>query len=195
MQEDLDIKISMLLDDELASEEALKIFNRIRNESALRAKWVRYNIASCACKEKSMLLTDFSFFDRVSKALELEPAIVAPKPKARKMPPRIPGFSLALAASAAVVAVVVWSGMVELRDSPENKFNRNALAVSTPIRSPSPSIQAPARLLPAKLNPGHKQTLPKRLNDYLITHNESTYTTGAQTMMPYARVISYSNDK
>ncbi|MGH8474159.1 MAG: RseA family anti-sigma factor [Methylococcales bacterium] len=196
MQEDLDIKISMLMDDELACKEALKIFNRIRNESVFRAKWIRYNIASCACKAQSMILTDFNFFDRVSKALEQEPAIVAPKSRASKKLARISSVSLALAASAAVVAVIIWSGMAGLPgSSPPNTSDRNALAVSTPIEAPSAPIQAPAPWLPAKLDSAHKQNFPKRLNDYLITHNESTYTTGAQTMMPYARVISYSKDK
>lgn len=195
MQEDPDIKISMLLDDELASEEALKIFNRIRNESALRAKWIRYHIISCACKEKSSIMTDAGFFDRVSKALEQEPTVIAPKLNTARKLSKIPVFSLALAASVALVSVILWSGIVGLpENAPTNVTNGDRLALSNPALNSSPPIKTSARLQPARL-PAQKQILPKRFNDYLITHNESTYTSGAQTMMPYARVISYSNNQ
>ncbi|MGH8557219.1 MAG: sigma-E factor negative regulatory protein, partial [Methylococcales bacterium] len=176
MQEDLDIKISMLLDGELASGEALKVFNRIRNESALRAKWMRYNIASFAFKEKSAMFTDAGFFDRVSRALEHEAPIVGPNPGARKKLLPNPAYSMALAASVALVAVIVWSGIPSSTGTPDNRSNRSGLVAT--------QGEAPAPVLPVKLEPAERPALPKRFNDYLITHNESTYTTGAQTMMP-----------
>ncbi len=194
MQEDLDIKISMLLDDELASEEAMKIFNRIRNESALRAKWIRYNIASCAFKEKSTIFTDTGFFDRVSRALEHEAQIAGPSPDRRKKLLLNPAFATALAASVTLVAVIVWSAIPSLPGAPDNRSNQsNQSNQSALVASTQSKVAAPG--LPAKLKPTERPALPRRFNDYLITHNESTYTTGAQTMMPYARVISYSNDK
>ncbi|MGH8550758.1 MAG: sigma-E factor negative regulatory protein [Methylococcales bacterium] len=183
MQEELDIKISMLLDDELESREALEMFTRIRNESALRAKWLRYNAASCAFRGRSASLPDSGFFDRVSKALDGEVQVVRPGALARKKPLRMTSLAVALA----VVGVVVWSGISSL-NNPGNHFNPVSLIFSTQTE-----VRAP--LVPVESKPSENPALPGRLSDYLITHNESTYTTGAPTMMPFARVVSFSDGR
>jgi negative regulator of sigma E activity len=188
MQEDLDIKISMLLDDELESREALRLFTRIRNESTLRAKWLRYNAVSCAFRGKSAILPDSNFFDRVSKALDEEAQVARPRAFPRRKPLRMTSIAVALAASVAVIAVIVWSGVPGLFNNPGNPFNGVDLVFFKRTASHAPALPIPAK---ADQNPA----VPRRLNDYLITHNESTYTTGAQTMMPFARVVSYTYDR
>lgn len=187
MQEDADIKISMLLDGELKSREALNILNRIRNESLVRAKWMRYNVVSCALKEKAKVFPDTGFCDRVSKALEQEVLFVAAKTSLRKFPLRNPLIATALAASIAAIGVMVWTGFPYSPSPSDSRSNQAGLFLS--------SQSGNARVLPSKSEPAHRPALPNRLNDYLITHNESTYTTGTQTMMPYAQVISYRYDR
>ena len=190
MQEDLELKISMLLDDELDSEEAVNVLNRIRNEPELRAKWLRYGAARCALKGEAVALSGNELFDRISRAVDREDAVVKPlvfSPK--RSYPKL-SATLALAASVAVVAVIIWSGIPATVNSVIQQSNQVALAV-TPIKSPS----AATAVVPVKTLPEEVQTLPKRWNDYLITHNESAYTTGTQAVMPYARVISYSYDR
>jgi negative regulator of sigma E activity len=190
MQEELDIKISMLLDDELESKEALKVFGQIRNDSELRSKWLRYNAVSCVLKGKPLILPDEGFLNRISRALDQEAlpgkAVVLP----RKSPVHKLPVALAIAASLTVAAVIMWSG---LPDFPDN-FLRPSNQLSI-VKHSSPEVPAPAAPVQAQSEPSDTGALPQRLTDYLITHNESTYSTGSQAVMPYARVISYSYDR
>ena len=130
MQEDLDIKISMLLDGELESEEALKIFARIRNEPELRAKWVRYNAVSCAFRGKSAVVPDENFFKRVSNALEQETHAFEPSVFSRKRPLGMPSMAAALAASVAVAGIVYWSGISGPMINPAKRAERIDVAAS-----------------------------------------------------------------
>lgn len=190
MQEDLDIKISMLLDDELDSEEALNVLSRIQNEPELRAKWLRYSAVRCALKGEAVVLSGNELFERISTAVVREAEVVKPVAFSRKMVHQKLSATLALAASVAVVAVIIWSGIPASINSVIQQSNQVALAV-TPIQAPA----AATAVVPVESGPDETQTLPKRWNDYLITHNESAYTSGTQAVMPYARVISYSHDR
>ncbi|MCI0733640.1 MAG: hypothetical protein L0Y38_07440, partial [Methylococcaceae bacterium] len=166
----------------------LEMFTRIRNESQLRAKWLRYNAASCAFRGKRAILPDSGFFDRVSKALDEEAHVVRQSTFPRKKPPRVTLIAAALAASVAMLGVIIWSGIPASLDRLGDHFNRVGL-----VFSPRSEVRAPVVPFASKLDAS--PAFPKRLNDYLITHNESTYTTGAQPMMPFARVVSYSYDR
>ncbi len=187
MQEELDIKISMLLDDELESEEALKIFSRIRNDSELRSKWLRYNAASCVLKGKPGMLPDDGFLDRISNALAQETLAAKPDVLRRKNPRHKLPVALAIAASVAVAAVIIWPGVPF---SIDNVIRHFSLVNFSPLE-----VAGPAASVQLQSEPAETGALPQRLNDYLITHNESTYTTGSLAVMPYARVISYSTDR
>lgn len=189
MQEDSDIKISMLLDGELEPQEALEILTRIRNESALRAKWLRYNAASCACKGNSAIVPDYGFLERVSKALDAETQLGGLNGFSRRKPPRITSIVVALAASVAVVGVMLWSGV----PASINTLSNDVLPVS--LVFPPQKTEQRIPVISVKSKPDRSPASPRRLNDYLITHNESTYSTDAQTMMPFARVVTYSYDR
>ncbi|MGR9105720.1 MAG: sigma-E factor negative regulatory protein [Gammaproteobacteria bacterium] len=185
MQEGLDLKLSMLLDGELESQDALEILSRMRDEPALRVKWLRYNVVSCACKGNSMLLSDPGFFDRVSKLLDQEAGNVKSIAPAAKKTLRMLSITTALAASVAVVGVIAWSRIPSSLTIPNYGVKQITLATS----KPNETLSRPA--LPVVSQPDENQIRPRRFNDYLITHNESTYTTGTQPVIPYARVISY----
>lgn len=182
MQDGLEIKISMLLDGELKPEEALKVLNRIKNEPTLRAKWLRYNAVSCAFKEKPAVLPDAGFFDRVSQAVSEQPIVLSPR-TTKKKPRRIPSIAAALAASVAVLAILFWSA---IPSSLSTLSNEPRLLTSTQSGSSPRAVSVQS---------SGSRTFPRRFNDYLITHNGSSYTAGAQTIVPYARTVGYSSDR
>lgn len=184
MQDDLDIKISMLLDGELESQEALKILTKMKSEPELRAKWARYNAVSSAFKAKPVVVPDTGFFDRVADALDKEPIVLSPGniPEKRRLRP--PSIAAALAASVAILGVVFWTTV----HSPINDYpNEPRLLTST-------QNETPVATVPVKAHTTPKRIFPRRFNDYLITHNGSSYTAGAQRIIPYAQTVSYSSD-
>ncbi len=177
MQEDLDLKVSMLVDGELDPAEAIRVLDEIRQNPQLRAKWNRYNAASLSMKSHSKVFPDATFFDKVSQVLESEPVILNPSRSRKKASNRF-AYAAALAASFVIVGFFAWSMVPK-------EFNQ----------SPIEPILSTVETYPANVQLVNQLSVPRRLNDYLITHNESAYQSGGQNILSYARVVSYSTEK
>ncbi len=173
--------MSMLVDDELDSEEALQVLSQIRNNPELREKWNRYQSMSYSLRHDSVVLPKPTFFDAVNQALESEATVIGPMIANEKRVQNIPAVVLALAASVVGVAIFSWSNF--------------ATNLETPLKSTvaAQTVESPATVQKVQL--AKAPEVPERLNDYLITHDESTYSSGTQSMLPYARVVSYSSSK
>ncbi len=181
MYEDLETKMSMLVDDELDSEEALQVLSEISTNPALRAKWNRYKSMSYVLKHDSVVLPKASFFDGVSQALDAEPTIIGPSISRKKHRQYYPAITAALAASIVAVAIFIGSNFpIGLNKSVET-------TVASTEKERPVAIQ--------KVRYAKNSTVPSRLNDYLITHDESTYSVGTQRMFPYARVVSHNSSQ
>jgi len=175
MLEDYEKKMALLLDNELSVREALDVLQQIEKSEQLKLKWNRYNISSSALKSNIFPVVDLT--SQLSKRLESEPAIlVTQHKKASSYKGKM--IAAALAASVALVTVITMS-----------KFEEPSLidnAIPTvAVKSPPPSID------PLLAIDSESPTLNPRFNRYLFTHNESTYETGMQGILPYARVVSY----
>lgn len=179
MQDDLEIKMSMLIDDELNSEEALEVLSQIRNDPQLREKWNRYKSMSYSLRHDSVVLPKPSFFDSVSQALEREVTTIGPVIAKESRGKKLPAIMMALAASIAGVAIFSWSNFASNLENPLQQTVASKVS-ATPTKLP-------------KVQLANSPAVPSRLNDYLITHDESIYSAGSQTMLPYARVVSYSS--
>jgi sigma-E factor negative regulatory protein RseA len=178
MQDELKQNICSLIDDELSKSAALRLFEQIEADVNTRAQWERYNFISHVIKTGTGILPDAEFVGRVSRALEHEPVMLVPSWS--KVGFRRKAASTALAASVAVISVIAlhpWSS------STQEAFGPLAIAENRPVSANGDLRQQPGS--------GHADS---RLNDYLVTHNETTYMVGTPGMLPYARVVSY-NDK
>ncbi len=181
MQENLEIKMSMLVDDELDSEETLQVLSEISTNPELRAKWNRYKSMSYALRHDSVVLPKPNFFDSVSQDLDSEPTIIGPTIARQKPRQFYPAIAAAVAASIVAVAIFTWSNL------PMGLNKPLGTAVVSTVKEQPIAIQ--------KVRFGKSPSVPSRLNDYLITHDESTYSAGTQSMLPYARVVSHSSSQ
>lgn len=96
-------RISALMDGELEQHEIAETLQALRRNEELRAEWRDGQLIGAALRGERKL--DFDVAARVMSAIDMEPTVMAPAPR------RVAGWQrpvLALAASAAGVAVVAW---------------------------------------------------------------------------------------
>jgi sigma-E factor negative regulatory protein RseA len=96
-------RISALMDGELEQHEVVETLRALRRSDELRTEWRDGHLIGAALRGERRL--DLDVTARVMSAIDLEPTVMAPKP-GRMADWRRP--ALALAASAAGVAVVAW---------------------------------------------------------------------------------------
>ena len=101
--EDMKTRISALMDGELEDHEIAETLRALRRNEALRDQWCDCQLIGAALRGERGL--DIDVAARVMSALELEPTVMAP---ARRSTADWHRPVLALAASAAGVAVVAW---------------------------------------------------------------------------------------
>jgi sigma-E factor negative regulatory protein RseA len=147
--EDMKTRISALMDGELESHEVAETLRTLRRSPEMRSEWCDCQLIGAALRRERGLGIDVTA--RVMAAIEAEPTIMAPKP-GREIEWRRP--ALALAASAAGVAVVAWLALA-------------------PGRDPSPLLAtvAPAvkRVPLVAQSQSQLQSTP-RLQEYLVAH-------------------------
>jgi sigma-E factor negative regulatory protein RseA len=177
MHEDLNQKISQLLDDELNRHETLSLLKKMQSDSDLKDKLDRYGAISHALKTEIFLLPEPDFSAKISQQIRLEPTYLLPKPKPRqfKRSHRI----LAAAASIAVVSVIVGRGL----NFPSAEIQTSSVMQMPVTASSSPLVSAPQ---------SEQYPVNKQINDYLQAHNSSVYINGQANFQPYTRVTAYS---
>ncbi len=175
MRQDLDQKISLLIDNELDHEEALSLLANIKQQEKLSQTMARYEAISHSLKAESFLSADVGFVSRISQEIAKEPTYFLPQ---KKQPRFLQKSLLALAATVTAVAVLVGSGM----DSGEVKF-KSSLVVAEKTTE--------VDKINEKIN---QKPFNERFNEYLQAHNDSLYTNGEVAPLPYARLAGYGQE-
>jgi negative regulator of sigma E activity len=165
-------KLSALLDDELSVSDARTLLSKMANDSSASHKWRRYNLAREAMQQKTVLLTDANFADRVSKLIQDEPIAFSPRAKSEVRLEKI--FTYAIAASLALAAVLVARSFVVNPESGAAMIAMNAKSASSVMTA---SVK------------------DRDLDEYLTLHDETTYLSGSQGMLPTIRLVSGSNSR
>jgi sigma-E factor negative regulatory protein RseA len=104
-------RISALIDGELEDHEIAGTLRALRASEELRAEWRECHLLGAALRGEREL--DIDVVARVMSALDPEPTVMAPAPR------RMPAWqrpAMALAASAAGVAVVAWLALAPVGD-------------------------------------------------------------------------------
>lgn len=96
-------ELSALFDGEMEKHQSRPLFAALRSDETLRDSWTDYQLIGDALRAEPGLDCDIT--SRVMSSLEDEPVVLAP---ARRRQTAWQGSALALAASAAGVAVVGW---------------------------------------------------------------------------------------
>lgn len=186
MPEQLKQKISQLLDDELAPDQALGLLETLRSDLALQATYQRYEAISHALKTEVFLTADASFAAKIQQQIQQEPSYLLPQ---RKPKPQWRNHqTLAIAAAMALVAVLVGQSLTFMHESKLPTSAPPALAQQTPPPASPLQIAQQQAKAAADIN---QIPLNKRINEYLQAHNNSVYNQ-ADTFQPYARVTTYS---
>ncbi len=138
-------RISALMDGELEGHEIAATLKELHRSEDLRSEWCDCQLIGAALRDESEL--DIDVAARVMAALETEPTVIAP---AHRRADAWQRPLLALAASAAGVAVVAWLAL-----APGSEL--------APAREP---VLASAKQVAA---PAQAQSTP-RLQEYLVAH-------------------------
>ncbi len=96
-------RISALMDGELESHEIAETLRDLKRNGELRSEWCDCHLIGAALRGEREL--DIDVAAKVMSAIDLEPTVMAPGSRRR---PEWRGPALALAASAAGVALVAW---------------------------------------------------------------------------------------
>lgn len=159
------MRVSALMDGELAGAEPQETLRALRADSSLRREWGDFHVIGDALRREGGLGVDIT--SRVMAAIETEPAILVPGPRRRSV-----GLSrslLALAASVAGVAVVGW---IALGDAARNDVPRGGGTLAV---APAPTVSA---------------SLPPRLQEYLVAHQAHAPSNTPVGATRYIRAVS-----
>ena len=165
-------KLSALMDDELSVSDARTLLGKMAKDSDLSHKWRRYTLTREAMLHKNILLTDVGFADRVAQRIQEEPVAFSPRAKSEVRLEKI--FTYAIAASLSLAAVLVAKSFVANPGSGAEMIAMNAKGSSSVMTA---SVK------------------DRDLNEYLTLHDETTYLSGAQGMLPTIRLVSGSNSR
>ncbi|MCF8198404.1 MAG: sigma-E factor negative regulatory protein [Sulfuritalea sp.] len=139
-------RISALMDGELEDHELAETLRALHKSEDLRGQWCDCQLLGAALRDERELGIDV--VSRVMTALELEPTVMVPPKRSR---PDWQRPALALAASMAGVALVVW---LALAPSDDGKAGLRELAAAKPGTMVARS----------------KEHSTPRLQEYLVAH-------------------------
>jgi len=139
----------------------------------LKATWARFSLIGDLMRASNEPLAGKGFALRISAMIADEPTILAPTALKAKLVLRPGMVSLGLAASLAVVAVLVGKSM-----------NEHASVFQAASHGNPTQTQIAANVGGRVENPADSQ-----FNDYLVMHNETASMAGSAGMLPYVRLV------
>lgn len=175
MKDSLYEQLSALVDDELTGSEHELLFRRIEQDEQIYRRLSRYQLISDALQSHLPDRVDPAFSLRMKRLLRAEPAL--------RGHPRLaalarPMAGLAVAASVAVVAVM------SLQSARQDAPDRAESVASLPAPDGYLRVQdSAAGLAPAAAD--------RKLDVYLVNHNEYAVNRGMQGMLPYVRIVGH----
>jgi sigma-E factor negative regulatory protein RseA len=171
--------ISALADGELAGRELDRALDALRTDQALQASWSRYHLISDALHSNLESKVTLDLHERVSRALDNEPTILAPQQHKRRPWVRHVA-SLAVAASVSGVAIIGFQQM----NAPESGAPTATMAeVTQPQNFVRRDIQ-PVTVAAEKDN-------SQQLEPYLVDQHEYSVSSGVNGMVPYVRIVGH----
>lgn len=185
MTEELNQKISQLLDDDLSYEDALNVLTRLQKQPDLQRKMSRYEAISHVLKSEVFIPVQPDFTQRISAEIDKEPTLMVAR---RKSSVRSYWALSALAASVTIVAV--WVSQQERQSSPPAG---SALMIAQ-AEKPREVQQREASPSAVYDQPSRPDPVASRLTEYLQAHNSSRYIDGTVNLQPYTQVVSYSQE-
>jgi sigma-E factor negative regulatory protein RseA len=173
MKDSIYEQLSALVDDELTGSEHDMLLRRIERDDLLYQRLSRYQLISDALQSHLPERVDPAFSRRVKVLLRSEPALSR---YSRLAALAKPAAGLAVAASVAVMAVMSIQSARQETASPAD-----VVAVSAPPAGD---------YLRVSDEPG-TPSADRKLDMYLVNHNEYAVSRGMQGMLPYMRIVGH----
>jgi len=175
MKDSLYEQLSALVDDELTGSEHDMLFKRIENDDQLYQRLSRYQLISDTLQSHLPERVDPAFSRRVKGMLRSEPALSGYSRLATLAKPLA---GLAVAASVAVMAVM------SVQSARQH--------TSTPAESVA-SVPSTGDYVRVQDEPGSpvNPLADRKLDVYLVNHNEYAVNRGMQGMLPYVRIVGH----
>jgi len=159
-----DEKLSLLVDDQLDSVQALSLLKSIRDDAELQAKYQRYAMISQALKGERCSVASLDFADKVRQHVKDEPVYFMPQKRSVSSAAKT---SLAVAAS--VFLAVIGFSVGKYQTQTSSYVGANTLAQQS----------VPTEQLNAKFK------------EYLQAHDNTWYVNQNAGVKTYARLASY----
>ena len=177
-EKELRMRISMLIDSDLEGGGNPRLIDKLEEDAELKAIWARYSLIGDVMRFPQSAVVDRGFAEKVSARLEKEPTVLAPKAPKRGLSVRPSIVSWALAASLAVMAIMVGKSM---NDHSEVFQSASASSAKTQVagRGGEP----------------FENLAESQFNDYLVMHSETAYMAGSAGMLPHVRLIDSRPDR
>ncbi len=171
-------RLSALIDDELSAAEVDSQVSALYADARLRASWDRYHLIGDALRGEPLDKDVLEVAQKVRERLVEEPTVLAPSRRRPLQRYTLPLAGEALAASVAVMSLVIFPGLYGDVD---------------PV---SPRGAGPSALVQYADKPGtrwgiQQPEVESKLNDYLVNHQEYAPTSGMKGILPYAGFVSY----
>jgi sigma-E factor negative regulatory protein RseA len=173
MKYSLNEQLSALVDDELPGSEHDLLLRRIESDDQLYQRLSRYQLISDALQSHLPERVDPAFSRRVKVLLRSEPALSS---YSRLATLARPAAGLAVAASVAVLAVMSLQSAQQVTPSPTEV-----------VASAPPPAGDYLRVSDEAGNP----SVDRKLDMYLVNHNEYAVNRGMQGMLPYMRIVGH----
>lgn len=173
MHEEIKLKISQFLDEELGLHEALQLLQHLQQDPEAEEVFRRYAGISGVMKAGAYIAADAGFVTKVSTLLQNEPTVLCPPIRARR-----PKFNVISAAAASLAAMAVLVGGVLYYRDTQTAASGLQIAQARPNKA-----------VYAEASQGRKDD--ERFNEYLEAHGATLYTGVYPSGRVYGQVASY----
>jgi sigma-E factor negative regulatory protein RseA len=170
-------RLSAMVDDELPSDDAVRLIESVPDDPELAERWATYHLIGDALRGTQPAAMDMK---RFAARMAAEPAIVAPRPIPLR--PAAPNrartrTALSIAAGVAAVAFVGWVAAPSVFQG-----SQPLPAVVTAPAAPEQGVALAGR--PAVIPAAHG------VENYLLAHQRFSPTFAIQGAVPYVRMVS-----
>ncbi len=176
MSNELDQKISQLLDNEMNYSETISVLHELGRNSDAAEKYKRYSIISHTLKTSKVALSEHNLVKQISAKLEQEPVVLVPnaqKITTNKSRNKVP---LAVAASLILMVGGIGSSLIYKQQS-KLEPARQVVNNDKKLKENHPIAKT--------------VNTDSRFNDYLEAHVGSLYAAGSPRFQPPVSVVNY----
>jgi len=206
MADNLDEKVSALVDGELSREEVESLINSLKRDKTGQMCWRHYHLISDALKNNLPDKISKNFADRISLALEAEPLLSNPPRGNPKIHPFLrPTIGFALAASVAGVVFIGlgWNTQTSVEQIPSlasttapNTISGAIPSATTPITTASTQPIISYTTVHGRQWDVEQPEVVSKLNDYLINHDQYSSLDGMHNgFLPQVRIVGYERSE